>query len=202
MSSSRGKTEKSKIRTFIAVKLPDHVIKRLSECQRDLKKLGMRIKWTRPENIHLTLKFLGDIFPDDVSPVCQVIESSVKEFMPITLCARGVGVFPGIRRPRILWTGISGQTNLLEKLYQTIDAGLNTLGFAKEERKFTGHLTIGRFKENPGAELLIDMMKTYTDMASDEFLVDTVSVCQSDLKPSGPVYTNLSRIRFGIRLGQ
>ena len=202
MSSSRGKTKKSKIRTFIAVKLPDHVIKRLSECQQDLKKLGMRIKWTRPENIHLTLKFLGDIFPDDVGPVCQAIESSVRGFSPITLCAKGAGVFPGRRRPRILWTGISGKTDLLEKLHQAIDVGLSNLGFAKDERRFTGHLTLGRFKKNPDSELLIDVMKTYADMVSDEFLVDTVSVCQSDLKPSGPVYTNLSRIRFGIRLGQ
>jgi len=183
-----------KIRTFIAVKLPDHVIRRLSECQQDLKKHNMRIKWTRPENIHLTLKFLGDIHPDDVGPVRQVIEASVEEFGPIKLCVRGVGVFPGIRRPRILWTGISGQTDVLEKLHQAIDAGLNTLGFAKDERRFTGHLTLGRFRGYLDSELLIDVMKTYTDMVSDEFLVNTVHVYKSDLKPSGPVYTNLSSL--------
>ncbi|MBC2714496.1 MAG: RNA 2',3'-cyclic phosphodiesterase [Desulfobacteraceae bacterium] len=185
------------IRTFIAVKLPDHVIRRLSESQQDLKKHDLRIRWTRPENIHLTLKFLGDIHPDDVGPVCQVIEASVKEFGSIALCVRGVGVFPGIRRPRVLWTGISGQTDVLEKLHKAIDVGLSDLGFAKDERRFTGHLTLGRFKGHPDSDILINIMKTYVDMASDEFLVDAVHVYQSDLKPSGPVYTNLSSIRLG-----
>ncbi len=187
----------SKIRVFIAVKLPDHVIRRLSAAQQDLKKHDLRIKWGRPENIHLTLKFLGDIHESDVGPVCQVIEASVKGLDPIALCVRGIGVFPGIRRPRVLWTGISGQTDVLEKLHRAIDAGLDSLGFAKEERRFTGHLTLGRFKGHPDPELLIDMMKIYTDMASDEFLVDAVHVYKSDLKPSGPIYTNLSSIRLG-----
>ncbi len=187
----------AKIRTFIAVKLPDHVIRMLSETQQDLKKHGLRIKWTRPENIHLTLKFLGDIHPDDVGPVCRVIEDSVNGFASISLCVRGVGFFPGIRRARVLWTGISGQLDLLEKLHKAIDTGLNSLGFVKDERRFTGHLTLGRFKGHPDPEALIDMMKTYADMASDEFLVDAVHVYQSDLKPSGPIYTNLSSIRLG-----
>jgi len=188
------------IRVFIAVKLPDHVIRRLSETQQDLKNRGLRIKWTRPENIHLTLKFLGDIHPDAVGPVCHVIEASVKEFGPIKLCARGVGVFPTIRRTRVLWAGISGQLDLLEKLHKAIDAGLDCLGFAKDERRFTGHLTLGRFKGHPASEqmiVLVDMMKTYADMVSDEFLVDAVHVYKSDLKPSGSIYTNLSSIRLG-----
>lgn len=200
--SGRENSGQSKIRTFIAVKLPDHVIRRLSECQQDLKKHNMRVKWTRPENIHLTLKFLGDILPNDVGPVCRAIDSSVKEFTPITLYAGGVGVFPRIRRPKILWTGILGQTDVLVKMHNAIDAGLSILGFTKEERPFTGHLTLGRFKGNPDSELLIDVMKTYSDMVSDEFLVNAVSVYQSDLKSSGPIYTNLASIRFGIRPGQ
>jgi len=195
--SVRKKSGQANIRTFIAIKLPDHVIRRLSEIQQDLKKHGLRIKWSRPENIHLTLKFLGDIYPDDVGPVCRVVDASVKGFTSISLCAVGVGFFPGIRRPRILWTGISGQTDLLEKLHKAIDSGLSFLGFAKDGRRFTGHLTLGRFKGRPDSEPLIDIMKTYADTVSDEFSVDAVSVYKSDLKPSGPIYTNLSSIRLG-----
>ncbi len=188
---------KSTIRTFIAVKLPDHVIRKLAELQLDLKNYGLRIKWTRPENIHLTLKFLGDIHPDDVEPVCRVVDASVKGFTPISLYASAVGFFPGIRRPRVLWTGISGQSDMLEKLHHAIDAGLVSLGLVKDDRRFTGHLTLGRFKGQPEPELLIDMMKMYKDMTSDEFIVDAVSVYKSDLKPSGPIYTNLSSIQLG-----
>ncbi len=195
--SGRSKSGKSTIRTFIAVKLPDHVIRKLAELQLDLKKHGLRIKWSQPENIHLTLKFLGDILPDDVDPVCRVVNDAVKDFTPISLCTAGVGFFPGIRRARVLWTGIAGQTDKLEKLHHAIDDGLGSLGFVKDDRRFTGHLTLGRFKGQSEPEILIDMMKMYKDMASDEFIVDAVSVYKSDLKPSGPIYTNLSSIRLG-----
>jgi 2'-5' RNA ligase len=197
VQSGRDKSGNSKIRTFIAVKLPEHVIRFLAALQRDLKNYGLRIKWTRPENIHLTLKFLGDIHPDDVIPVCRVVDDSVKGFTPISLCASAVGLFPGIRRARVLWTGVSGQSDLLEKLHHTIDAGLASIGFVKDDRRFAGHLTLGRLKGQPAPELLIDMMKAYKGMASDEFLVDAVSLYKSDLKPSGPLYTNLSSIQFG-----
>ncbi len=195
--SASDKSGKSKIRIFVAVKLPDHVIRMLSDIRQDLKKHGFRIKWSQPENIHLTLKFLGDICPDDVEPVCRVVDASVRGIAPITIRAAGVGVFPDIRRPRVLWTGISGQTDLLEKLQKAIDNGMHSLGFAREERRFTGHLTLGRFKGRQDSETLIDMMRSYKDMISDEFLVDAVSVYKSELKPSGPIYTNLSSIRLG-----
>ncbi len=186
----------AKIRIFIAVKLPDHVVSRLSEFLRELKKYGLTVRWSRPENIHLTLKFLGDIQGSGVGPVCQAIDNAVKGSGPIKLCAKGVGVFPGIKRPRVLWTGISGQTDLLEKLHGAIDCILNTLGFAKDERRFTGHLTLGRFKGHPDPHALIDMMKAYADMATDEFLADAVHVYKSDLKPSGPIYSILSSIQL------
>lgn len=86
---------------------------------------------------------------------------------------------------------------MLEKLHHAIDAGLVSLGLVKDDRRFTGHLTLGRFKGQPEPELLIDMMKMYKDMTSDEFIVDAVSVYKSDLKPSGPIYTNLSSIQLG-----
>ncbi len=194
--SGRKNSGPSKIRTFIAVKLPDHVIRKLAELQLGLKKYGLRIKWGRPENIHLTLKFLGDIAPEDVDPVCHAVDTAVSGFTSISLCTAGVGFFPGVRRARVLWIGISGQTDLLGKLHNVIDAGLGSLGFARDERRFTGHLTLGRFKGQPEPEVLINMMRQYKDMNSDTFLVDAVFVFKSDLKPSGPIYTNLSNIRF------
>ncbi len=186
----------SKIRTFIAVKLPDPVIRKLAGLQQELKRHALRIKWTRPENIHLTLKFLGDIAPEDVAPVCTAVDASIRGLPPMTLCAKGVGVFPGIRQARVLWTGISGQTDLLANVHQAIDVGLNPLGFACDQRRFTGHLTLGRFKGRADANTLIDLMKTYADMVSDQFMADTVYVIKSDLKSSGPIYTDLSSIQL------
>jgi 2'-5' RNA ligase len=194
--SGRQKTGKFKIRTFIAIKLPEHVIKTLAELQKDLNKYDCRMKWTRPENIHLTLKFLGDISPDEVDPVCRVVDSSVSGFAPIKLRAVSVGFFPGIRRAKVLWSGISGQTDRLEKLHHAIDNGLHPFGFTRGKRRFTGHLTLGRFKGQADSELLIDMMKANADTISDEFIADAVFVYKSDLKPSGPIYSVLSGSRL------
>ena len=190
------KSGSSKIRTFIAVKLPDPVIRMVAGWQQELKRHALRIKWTRPENIHLTLKFLGDIATEDVAPVCAAVDTSIRGLPPMTLCAKGVGVFPGIRQARVLWTGISGETDLLANVHQAIDVGLRPLGFALEQRRFKGHLTLGRFKGRADADILIDVMKTYAAMVSDEFRVTTVYVIKSDLKPSGPLYTDLSRIQL------
>lgn len=191
------KSGHSKIRTFIALKLPDHVIKKLAGLQKELKGRDLRVKWSRPENIHLTLKFLGDIHPDDAASVCELVSGSAVSFTPISLCARGVGVFPNIRQARVLWTGISGQTDQLAKLQNAIDSGLTSLGFDADQRRFTGHLTLGRFKGRQNTDTLIDMMKTYGEMTTDEFTADTVYVIKSHLKPSGPIYTDLSGIRLG-----
>ena len=119
--------------------------------------------------------------------------------------AQGVGVFPGVKRPRVLWTGISGQTDHLRDLQRDLDAALNGLGFPKDERAFTGHLTIGRFKadhrsnhRNPESlpGLLIEIMKKYQKTASTPFLVDAVQVMKSDLTPAGPIYSNLATLRL------
>jgi len=186
-----------KIRTFVAIPLPEQVLNRLAGLARDLKKHPLRLKWSRTENIHLTLKFLGDILTEDVDPVCEAVSAASRQYHPFTLSVKGVGVFPNIRRPRVLWTGISGQTDRLTALQRSIDRRLGDLGYRQDDRPFTGHLTLGRFKGHPDPDVLIDIMKTNANTGSDEFLADSICVYQSDLKPAGPIYTNLATIRLG-----
>jgi len=198
-------SKQKKIRGFIAVNLPDQMILWLSGIQKELKAFGLPVQWTRPENIHLTLKFLGEIPETDVARVCQAVESSAARFSPLELFSKGVGVFPGVKRPRVLWTGIAGRTDQLGDLQRDLDSGLNGIGFPKDDRPFTGHLTLGRFKagRQPHTrhtealpELLIEMMKQYQPKASAPFLADAVHVMKSDLTPAGPIYTSIATARF------
>lgn len=188
----------SPVRTFVAVKVPDTVINQIAGLQKEIKREGFGARWTRPETIHLTLKFLGDIARKDVDPVCQKVAAAAAGHAPVTLCASGAGCFPSVRKARVLWTGIAGETDRLARLHQAVDRQLHELGFAPDPRRFTGHLTLARFKNRFGsrvdAEALINMMTQYAHWRSDEFTADAVYVMQSDLTPSGPIYRDLSRI--------
>lgn len=204
-NDGQKESKQKKIRVFIAVKLPDHVTGWLSQIQEELKACRLPVQWTRAGNIHLTLKFLGEIAPQDAASVCQAVDASVVGVRPMEIFAQGVGVFPGVKRPRVLWTGISGRTDLLGYLQQHMDATLNKLGFPKDERAFTGHLTIGRFKSDHRShdrfseslpELLIEIMQKYQKTASLPFLVDAVHIMKSDLTPAGLIYTNLATLRL------
>lgn len=192
-----AETNVKPIRTFIAIKLPDDVIERLREVQTRLKREGLDIKWVRPENIHLTLKFLGDIPSADVDAVGAAIDSAAAFFGPLTLSASGLGAFPSIKRPRVLWAGVSGDLEMLLRLQARLEAGLFEIGFEKENKPFKGHLTLGRIKGKVDPEAMIDAISKHGGMTTRGFVADTLYLIKSELKPSGPVYTDLISVRMG-----
>ena len=119
------------IRTFIALELPPSVISMLGKVQEDLKLMGLRAKWVRPENIHLTLKFIGNINPEDIDMIGGAMKDAVDDFTAIDLVAGEVGVFPGIKRPRVIWVGLGGQILSLFAMQRVLEDNLATLGFKK-----------------------------------------------------------------------
>ncbi len=179
------------IRTFIAFKLPENVISTIGKIQKKIKSRGLKIRWVKPENIHLTLKFLGDIKSADQKAVEGAIETSVKGIAGVELTAGGLGVFPGLNSPRVIWVGVAGQMERLVALQKTIDQNLETLGFPKEKRPFKGHLTFGRIKGPMDTGKLVDSMKAVRGFEPEPFFADRVVLFKSDLKPSGAVYTEL-----------
>ncbi|MFP4193834.1 MAG: RNA 2',3'-cyclic phosphodiesterase [Desulfosalsimonas sp.] len=181
-----------KIRAFIAVALPGHVTGALSGLQEQLKNFGIRMKYTDPENIHLTLKFLGDIRAGDAMAIGEQLTEAAAGFSPMELFAKGLGVFPGIRRPRVVWAGVAGQTEILEHLQQSVEDAMAGLGFERENRRFAGHLTLGRFKGKSDSALLADAIRKYGDFASDPFTAGSLELFESTLTPGGPVYRKLS----------
>jgi len=189
------------IRAFIAADIPDHVLTKIRDVQENIRRCGFRIRWVRPENIHLTLKFLGDIRRQDVGRVGGAIVEGVKPFHLLSLSAGGVGVFPGNRRPRVLWVGLNGQTDLLVRLQRHLDNCLQPIGFQKEKRPFKGHLTIGRMKGRIELKKLADAIRRYGDFESGIFTLDRIHLYQSELKPEGAVYTRLSSTTLPVEHG-
>ncbi|MEA3436991.1 MAG: RNA 2',3'-cyclic phosphodiesterase, partial [Thermodesulfobacteriota bacterium] len=134
------------IRAFIAIELPEEITAFIRKIQEGLRSYGFKARWVRPENVHLTLKFLGDINNEEIKKVGDAIISAASENSSMSLGAKGIGFFPGVKRSRVIWTGIAGQTKELTDLQKTLDGKLETIGFPKEKRPFKGHLTIARIK--------------------------------------------------------
>ena len=186
------------IRTFIALELPATVISLLRAVQQDLKQLNIRARWVRPENIHLTLKFLGDVSPGAVEAISAAMTDAANGFAPVKLVVRGIGVFPSVKRPRVIWVGLGGSIRPLLDLQSRLEEKLAEVGIAKGKRSFKAHLTLGRIKQPPGADLIRQMITEYATLSSDDFTCDQVTLFKSDLKPSGAVYTKLKQTNLGM----
>jgi 2'-5' RNA ligase len=180
------------IRTFIAIELPEKILYTIGKVQEKVKSYGFKIRWVRTENIHLTLKFLGNIKETDTEKIAKAMFESVKGCGPILLAVKGIGVFPGIKRPRVIWLGISKQLDLLTGLQKTLDQKLETMGFPKEKRPFKGHLTLGRTKSKIDPKTLHDVLTEFTQFESEHFFADRIILYKSELKPKGAVYTKLT----------
>jgi 2'-5' RNA ligase len=176
------------IRTFIALELPPTVTALLQNVQQELKQLKIRARWVRPENIHLTLKFIGDVSPDHIDAISATMTGVAKGFSPVYLVVRGIGVFPTIKRPRVIWIGLGGDIRSLLALQGRLVEELAGLGIARDKRSFKAHLTLGRIKQPPGCDLIRQMMTEYATLSSDEFTCDQVILFKSDLKSLHHLY--------------
>jgi RNA 2',3'-cyclic 3'-phosphodiesterase len=182
------------IRAFIAVELPETVLAAIDGVQERLAAHGFSVRWVKTENIHLTLKFLGEVDEDEVDGIAAVLIEAVNGFAPLRLAAAGVGVFPSVKRARVVWIGISGQIPELSALQCAIEDRLARIGYPHEKRPFSGHLTLGRVKGPIAASRLTKAMGAFHDFASETFEVDRVVLFKSDLRPSGALYTKLRQV--------
>lgn len=183
-----------KIRTFIAISLPEFVLQTIGQAQDTLRGSGLNIRWVRKEGIHLTLKFLGDINRDNVEKIKATMEQATNGFSSLTLMAEGIGVFPDFRRPRVIWVGISGDVQVLFDLQDDLESQLKTLGFPKEKRPFKGHLTMGRVKGRVDKTKFREALEGLRGFKTDAFTVQSVVLFQSTLRPQGAVYTRLAEV--------
>jgi 2'-5' RNA ligase len=174
--------------------LPDDVLSAVSRVQGQLKSYGFRTKWVRPANIHVTLKFLGDIDSGTIDAIASAMVSAAEGCAPISLSAKGIGVFPNTKRPRVLWVGLTGEVNLLIDLQRKLDDRLSDIGFAKERRSFKGHLTLGRFKARVNSSEITRALTEFEDFETQSFMARELILFKSELRPTGAVYSKLEGI--------
>jgi 2'-5' RNA ligase len=125
------------IRAFLALDPPPEILRTIADIQGMLRKnIRGSVSWVRPEGMHLTLKFFGDIAADDINTISEVVAGHTAGVRTFQLEAKGLGVFPGLRRPRVLWLGIGGEVERLITMQKAIDQGLEACGFLREERPF------------------------------------------------------------------
>jgi RNA 2',3'-cyclic 3'-phosphodiesterase len=184
----------NKLRSFIAIELPQPVLLAAGNVQKKLAAEGIHLKWVRPGNMHLTLRFLGDIEERQLPEIVAAIGTAVKDMIPFTLNARRIGVFPNMRAPRVVWMGIEGELDPLSRTYQRLGNELTSLGFPPEMRPFAGHLTLGRVANRISPQLLQDAVSAVGQVESVRFTVDRICFIKSDLRPTGAVYTQLAEI--------
>ena len=185
------------LRAFIAVEMPHHVADAIRKSQQALKRYGIHLRWVRPENVHLTLRFLGDIAADTVPGIQNAMTQAVSGCLPFQLQVKGIGVFPGIKRPQVVWLGVGGQVDLLDGLYQELSMRLSGLGIPPETRPFRGHLTIGRVKGRLDSERLGMTLSELAEVETKLFTVAGYCLFKSDLTPGGAMHTPLVQVRIG-----
>lgn len=192
------------IRAFIAVEIPGDIqlkLERLSTKLQGLIDLRV-IRWTPAHNIHITLKFLGDVPTPDVDKITRLLRDEASRQTPFTASIGGLGVFPSIKKPRVIWTGIEAPPDLLD-LQNRIEKGTGRLGYPTEERPFTPHLTLGRMAQNTsldeirqvGIRLSAELSTPYPPPLGT-VAVDHMTLFRSDLRPGGAVYTSIAFIPF------
>jgi 2'-5' RNA ligase len=188
------------IRSFIAIELPEKVKTGLQQLQEELTLPQYSfVKCVSPEGIHLTLKFLGNISPDKVADITGVMEQASQGVSPFQLYITEIGAFPNMRLPRVLWVGIKGELDKLIAWQQRIDSGLVPLGFAKEARPFTPHLTLARLRDNclPGDKRTFGELVMKTRIEVDyKLIVNSLNLMRSQLLPGGAVYSRLAEVKL------
>jgi 2'-5' RNA ligase len=180
-------------RLFIAIDLPLELKEKIYEYELELKKIIERgVKWVELENIHITLRFLGETDEEKIIDIEKIMDSMSANFYPFLISIGGLGAFPNLKNPRVIWIGIGKGENELRELSDKLETKIRKLGFRKEEREFSPHLTIGRVKEKIN---LKDEIMNF-NIPDIMFLSEELTLFESKLTPSGPIYTTVYKSKF------
>jgi len=184
------------LRCFVAIELEEAIHQEIRRTQTLLKSdpAGRHGRWVRPDGIHLTLKFLGDVPADQIDTIAQAIRDATAGVAPFRVSFGGLGCFPNTRFPRVIWIGVEDPEGTLLRLQQAVETNLSALGYPPERRAFHPHLTLARTRRvSKGEQAALGKLveRTQVDRLGD-LLVTEISLMRSELRPSGAVYTQLA----------
>ncbi len=185
------------MRCFVAIELPEEIRRRLGELQKQLGELDRFVRWVRPEQIHLTVKFLGEVPDQQVSAVCAAAVTAAGAAEPFEIEISGTGCFPDRGPVRVLWAGIPELPPALLAVQRAMEQRYAELGFPRENRAFRPHLTLGRTREGVSASVVRAAVEHEAGFVVGRFHVEALTVFQSILKPAGPTYITLAHALCG-----
>ncbi len=187
----------ARVRTFLGIDLGEQIRARLIALQEELATLTPDVKWVEPDNLHITLLFLGEVAQREVLDICRVAQMAVAELPLFTLSIEGAGCFPNARRPRTLWIGVREGAREVCEVHDAIEAPLLEMGsYRRETRAYVPHVTLGRVKgDQPNDDLAQALAKLKT-WSAGEIEVREVQIMSSELMRDGPVYTVLGRAKL------
>ncbi|OGX37594.1 MAG: 2'-5' RNA ligase [Omnitrophica WOR_2 bacterium RIFCSPHIGHO2_02_FULL_52_10] len=184
------------IRTFIAVPFSPTLRQVIVKVQAELKKLDMDVKWVEPENIHLTLQFLGDVNPGKIAALKTVLNELYKDVKTIKTRVHSVGAFPDSRRPRVIWISLEDRQGQIAGLAAMLNNGLGKIGYQKNPKPFKPHITLGRVRSPKNAGALARTMHGYALSKDHGEALDRIVLFKSTLTPAGPIYAPLHTVNL------
>jgi 2'-5' RNA ligase len=179
----------SQVRAFLAIDLDDDLKPKINRIIKEFKQIDTRIKYVELTNLHLTLKFFGEIDTEGLELLEEKIAKVVSEFKPFDIKIKGCGSFPNNNHIKVIWVGID-EDSIIRELHDKLDKEFTKLGFDRD-KKFSTHLTIGRMKSAKNKDKVKATIEEFSDIEIGEMTVNRISLKKSTLKPSGPVYEDL-----------
>lgn len=180
-----------KIQTFISTEINDNILNEINKAQEHFKKIDCDVKWVKLLNIHLTIKFLGEIDQKKIEIVIKKLELITKDIRSIQTKLIQLGAFPTIEKPKVIWTGLEDKSSNLANLFVKIENELGKEGFKKEEHCFRPHITIGRIRSKKNFSALTKELKNYSITQNINQRITEIKLVKSTLTPKGPIYENL-----------
>ncbi len=189
------------LRLFIAIPLPEPLLRQMAQVQRALEKQmpAGSVRWVNPEGIHLTLKFLGDTPEGKVPAIRDALAAVARRAVPCTFTVGDLGCFPNLRRPRVVWVGVQEPGGQLQALQEAVESAMVSLGYPREGRKFSPHLTLGRVRDSVpsrDAARIGEVVGATALGTLGEVRADSFALIRSVLKPTGAEYTPLAEFRL------
>ena len=185
------------IRAFLAIDLPASLRPILSWAQEELKKSGADIKWVPVGNIHITLKFFGNITETQVTDISEAVTALAANQAPFTLTVTDAGAFPNPKNPRVVWLGVGGELDVAREFYRRLEIAFAALGFPPEDRPLSPHLTLGRVKSPANRSALTQSLVHLPSPEAAPFQVSEIVLFRSNLTPRGATYLPLKVIPLG-----
>ncbi|MFC1498452.1 RNA 2',3'-cyclic phosphodiesterase [Verrucomicrobiota bacterium] len=188
------------VRAFIAIEISEEVRRNISRLQADFVKTGVKVKWVKPENMHLTLLFFGETQPAAVTNIVTIMDGITQETVPFVCEVSGMGFFGRPKSPRIVWAGIAGDVEILKSVQAGLVSSLKNSGLDLDSKPFVPHLTIGRIRDSRNAGNLISAIEAEKNRSFGRIEVNRLVLVKSELRPTGPIYSLLHESKLNLNV--